>query len=148
MKLVGTLAVIMLLTTAAVLPVQDTRPSTGNTPGGVRAPSADLLQTTGRITLLRAHDVGTGWGPTSDSIDGEVVIKLDSRPDQAYGFQLRNDDKLLARQGMLDLLRRAFNDDLIVTVNYLIESGKNNGILLRAWLSPFQRGSWLPLIVS
>jgi hypothetical protein len=38
------------------------------------------LLKTGRITFLRAHDVGTGFGPPDDLIDVEAVVKLDSRP--------------------------------------------------------------------
>ena len=65
---------------------------------------ADLIESKGHITFLRVHDLGTGYGPPTDYIDVEVVIQLDSLPGKAFGFQLRNDNYLPARQGMLDLL--------------------------------------------
>jgi len=36
---------------------------------------------------------------------------------------------------MLDLLRDGFNHDWIVSVDYWIESGKNNGEIVRVWLT-------------
>ena len=68
-----------------------------------------LLNASGQISLLRVHDLGTGYGPPSDSIDVEVVVQFVGRPADAFGFQLRSDNKNPARRGMLDLLRDAFN---------------------------------------
>jgi hypothetical protein len=62
------------------------------------------LVKTGWIAFLRAHDVGTGFGPPDDFIDVEAVVKLDSQPAEAYGFQLRNDDNRVAWQAMFDLV--------------------------------------------
>jgi hypothetical protein len=89
----------------------------------------------GRLTALRVHDVGTGFGPSTDFIDVEVVIALDSQPGRFFGFQLRNDTKLPARQGMLDLLRDAFERNLIVNIDFFQVPGKNNNILFRVWLT-------------
>ena len=94
-----------------------------------------LLQATGYITMLRVHDLGTGYGPSNDFLDGEVVIHLDSQGSKGFGYQLRNDDFRPAREGMLNLLRDAFNNDWIVTINYLIEPDKNNGVIVRVWLT-------------
>jgi hypothetical protein len=94
-----------------------------------------ILQSSGRLTFLRVHDVGTGWGPNQDHLDVEAIIKLDSRPENAFGFQLRNDGNRPARQGMLDLLRDAFNHNWRVTIDYDIEEGKKNGRLFRVWLT-------------
>jgi hypothetical protein len=80
------------------------------------------------------HDVGTGWGPSTDFIDVEVVIKLDSEHDKAFGFQLRNDSNRFARQGMLNLLRDAFNNDWTVSIDYDISPDKTNGIIMRVAL--------------
>ena len=95
---------------------------------------ADLKQASGKLTLLRVHDVGSDFGPPSDKIDVEVVMKLDSRPDQAFGFQLRNDSEWPAREGMLGLLRDAFNHNWTVFVDYEIDAGKKNGVIIRVWL--------------
>jgi hypothetical protein len=89
----------------------------------------------GRLTLLRVHDLGTGFGPPADFIDAEVVIALDSRPGMFFGFQLRNDARLPARQGMLDLLRDAFERNLIVNIDFSHVPGKENNILFRTWLT-------------
>jgi hypothetical protein len=94
-----------------------------------------LLQSSGKLTFLRVHDVGTGFGPSSDQIDVEVVMKLSSEPDRAVGFQLRNDSNRPARQGMLDLLRDAFNHDWTVTADYNLDEGKNNGVAIRVALT-------------
>ncbi|MDQ4145896.1 MAG: hypothetical protein M3198_19550 [Actinomycetota bacterium] len=93
-----------------------------------------LLQSSGKLTFLRVHDVGTRFGPSSDQIDVEVVMKLGSQPDRAMGFQLRNDNNRPARQGMLDLLRDAFNNNWTVTVDYDLDSGRKNGVAIRVAL--------------
>jgi hypothetical protein len=94
-----------------------------------------LRQATGKVNFLRVHDVGTGWGPAQDHLDVEVVIGLDSQPGKAFGFQLRDDRNRPARQGMLDLLRDAFNNNWRVTTDFNIEDGKNNGVIIRVWLT-------------
>ena len=72
---------------------------------------AEILQVEGRLTFLRVHDVGTRFGPPTDQLDVEGVVRLDSTPDKAFGFQLRPDSNEAARRGMLDVLRIAFNED-------------------------------------
>ena len=95
----------------------------------------DLLGAAGYITMLRVHDVGTGYGPGSDFLDGEVVIRLAGQEGQSFGFQLRNDDNRPAREGMLGLLRDAFNNDWIVNIDFWLEPGKTNGEIIRVWLT-------------
>ena len=97
--------------------------------------NADLYESSGRVSLLRVHDVGTGYGPQSDYIDVEVIVWLDSKPGMAFGFQLRDDSNRPARQGMLDLLREAFAHNYIVTIDYNITPGKNNGVITRVWIT-------------
>jgi hypothetical protein len=93
------------------------------------------LNARGHLTLLRVHDLGTAFGPPTDKIDVEVVIQLDSQPGKAFGFQLRNDTKLPARQGMLDLLRDAFATNAFVNIDFITPPGKNNGTIIRTWLT-------------
>lgn len=64
---------------------------------------ADMRTASGKIGYLRVHDVGTGYRPLSDLIDGECIIKFIDQPNNAYGFQLRNDEHAHAHNGMLDL---------------------------------------------
>ena len=97
--------------------------------------NADLWESSGRVSLLRVHDVGTGYGPANDQIDVEVIVWLDSKPGMAFGFQLRDDSNRPARQGMLDLLREAFSHNYIVTIDYDITPGKNNGVITRVWIT-------------
>jgi hypothetical protein len=96
---------------------------------------SDLLEKTGRIVFLRAHDLGTAYGPPNDHLDVEAVFILNALGDGAYGFQLRNDDNLPARQAMFSLLRDAFVNDLTVITDYLIDPGKTNGIAIRVALT-------------
>jgi hypothetical protein len=104
----------------------------------------EVAQSVGKVTFLRVHDVGTKFGSTCDdasdpdcpnSIDVEVVVQLDTKPGEAYGFQLRNDSNRAARQGMLDLLRDAFNNEATVVLDFEIEPGKKNSILFRVALT-------------
>jgi hypothetical protein len=96
---------------------------------------ADLLETKGTITFLRVHDVGTGYGPPSDFLDVEVVILLNTAPGKGFGFQLRNDNNRPARQGMLDLLRDAFTNNLPVLIDYNVTPPKKNGVIIRVALT-------------
>jgi hypothetical protein len=98
------------------------------------APDADLLESSGKLSFLRVHDVGTGYGPPSDFLDVEVVAKLSNLPTKSFGFQLRADSNQAARQGMLDLLRDAFNNNWTVIIDYYIDPGKNNGRIIRVAL--------------
>ncbi len=102
---------------------------------GLGAPPKDLLQASGKLTLLRVHDRGTGYGPSGDQIDVEVIFTLSTEPGKAFGFRLRNDANGPIRQGMLDLLRDAFNHNWTVGTDYDIGRGKNNGVAFRVWLT-------------
>jgi hypothetical protein len=108
---------------------------------------ANLLEKTGKIVFLRAHDLGTGFGPPNDQLDVEAVFILNAIGDGAFGFQLRNDDKLPARQAMFSLLRDAFVNNLPVTADFLIDPGKKNGIAIRIALTHSQIGE-LPAVAS
>ncbi len=93
-----------------------------------------LIQSSGKVTFLRVHNVGTRFGPPTDQIDVEVVAKLSSQPARAMGFQLRNDGNRPARQGMLDLLRDAFNNNWTAVIDYDLPAGKRNGVAIRVAL--------------
>jgi hypothetical protein len=93
---------------------------------------AAIQQATGHITFLRVHELGSRFGPPGDEIDVEVVIQLGTREGMSFGFQLRNGPSLPAHHGMLDVLRDAFNLDRTVTIDFDIQPGRKNGILVRA----------------
>ena len=103
---------------------------------GKAANAADALQlrsATGKLAFLRVNDVGTGFGPFSDFIDVEVVIGI-KQVTGGFGFKLRNDTNGFAHQGMLNVLRDAFDADTPVNVEYQVdpgEFGKANGTIIR-----------------
>jgi hypothetical protein len=94
----------------------------------------DVLEAQGRITFLRVHDLGTGFGPPNDFLDVECVILLDTQPNKYFGFQLRNDRNRPAREGMLLLLREAFATNQPVTIDFFRVAGKNGGTIFRVAL--------------
>lgn len=93
------------------------------------------INTQGTLSLLRVHDRGTQYGPSSDRIDVEVVVQFEGRPADAYGFQLRDDTDGPARRGMLDLLRDGFNHGHTVSIDYDAPPGAHNGVIMRVWLT-------------
>jgi hypothetical protein len=93
-------------------------------------PIGAVVATEGRLTLLRVHDVGTKFGPPTDVIDAEVIIRLDTELEKAFGFQLRTDDDEQARRGMLHTLRDAFKRGSRVRVEYM-RTGCRTGTILR-----------------
>lgn len=93
-----------------------------------------LLQSRGKLTFLRVHEVGSKFGPPTDQIDVEAVLKLNTQPNRSMGFQIRNDGNRPVRQAMLDLLRDAFSNDFTVIVDYDLPDGKNNGVVIRVAL--------------
>lgn len=97
-----------------------------------------VLRAEGKVTFLRAHDVGTKFGPPSDQLDVEVVVRLDSAPSLAFGYQLRAGSNEDASRGMLDALRFAFNEDRTVRLDYR-RTGLNSGVVLRVELAPSSR---------
>lgn len=93
-------------------------------------PLGSLLAIEGVPIFLRAHDLGTGFGPPTDFLDVEAVVRLDLAPHRAFGFQLRNDGAEAAHRGMLDLLRDAFDRGRVVRIEY-VRTGFRNGRVVR-----------------
>jgi hypothetical protein len=89
-----------------------------------------ILAVEGVPAFLRVHDVGTGYGPPDDFLDVEVVVKLAEAPERAFGFQLRRDDQVATRRGMLALLRRAMRDQQAVRLDF-VRTGFLNGRVIR-----------------
>jgi hypothetical protein len=96
---------------------------------------ADVKNAVGKVSFLRVHALKSGYGPPSNYLDGEVVIKLKSTPNMSFGFQLRDDDQLPVRRAMLDLIRDAFKNDWTIHIDYLIDAGKTVGIIHRIWIT-------------
>ena len=94
-----------------------------------------VVNMSGRLSLLRVHDRGTKFGPPSDQIDVEVVVAFQGRPNDFFGFQLRQDPNEPAREGMLGLLRDGFNNNWIVNLDFNQEPNHHNSVLFRVWLT-------------
>lgn len=93
-------------------------------------PVGSLQAAVGRITLLRIHDVGTGFGPPGDQLDGEIVVFLDTQPEKAFGLRLRADANRAAAEGMLSVLRDVFNRDRVVRLEF-VRTGCRSGRIVR-----------------
>jgi hypothetical protein len=89
----------------------------------------------GSLNFLRVHEVGSGFGPPSDTLNAEVIFSIAQVPDQFFGFQLRNDQNSLAHQAMLDVLRDAFLNQIRVAFDADVTRGKTNSPVIRVWLS-------------
>lgn len=89
-----------------------------------------VLRSVGRLTMLRVHEVGSGFGSAVDPIDGEVIVQLDTMPDAAFGFAMRQDDAGAAHFGMLGVLRKAMSGNRTVQLEY-VTTGPDNGQLIR-----------------
>jgi hypothetical protein len=97
-------------------------------------PPPGIWNASGTLTFLRVHDSG-GYGPANDHLDGEVVFRLNSEPERAFGFRLRNDDDGPAHRGMLALLRDAFTNGFTVHTDYRQELNKTNSVAFRVWIT-------------
>lgn len=93
-------------------------------------PIGSVLALEGKLTFLRVHDLGGGFGPPLEFLDTEVVVKLDTEPLKAFGFQLRADGEESARGRMLALLREAFRHDRRVRIEY-VRTSIHHGVIFR-----------------
>lgn len=98
------------------------------------------LRRSGSLTLLRAHERGTGFGSENDHIDVEAVGQISAEPRHFFGLRLRTDNTLPSREAMFALLRDGLvhHDQLRTTVEYDIDTDndRRNGILIRVELRP------------
>jgi hypothetical protein len=96
-----------------------------------------LINVSGKIVMLRVNEVGTSFGKPPDNIIAEVIVQLDSQQSQnaASGFQLRNDANQLVHQGMLDLLRDAFNNGWRAHFDHEVPNGMTKGTIIRVWVT-------------
>jgi hypothetical protein len=109
-------------------------------------PAAGVQRAQGRITFLRVHDSG-GYGPSNDHLDSEVIFKLDTQPNRAFGFALKDDAGGPAHQGMLMLLRDALANNFDVAADYTQVANKANSVAFRIELTPGDRGQVVKPIV-
>jgi hypothetical protein len=106
--------------------------------GQQQPPAAEeqkLLAMTGKITFLRVNDVGTGYGPASDKIDAEAIVKLDTAPDRAFGLTLRNDESFASHQKIFEIMQDAFDNDRVISIDFLSTPPQKNGIIVGATIT-------------
>jgi photosystem II stability/assembly factor-like uncharacterized protein len=96
-------------------------------------PIGSLVNLTGRIILLRVNEVGDRFGTPSDDISAEVIVQLDSRPDLAFGLQLRRDTNLLERRAAFNSLKTAFKQDMSIAIDYR-RTSLHTGAIVRVFL--------------
>lgn len=89
----------------------------------------------GKLTFLRVHELGTGYGPSDDFLDAEAIVKLDGVPDKSFGLALRADAQLPARRGMLHLLEDAYEHKWKVGVEYVVRPAHKNGRIVRVYVT-------------
>jgi len=93
------------------------------------------INRSGKISLLLAQAIGSGWGPSTDSLDAEAIVRLEG-VNESFGMQLRAGDKnLSANLSMLELLRDALVHGYSVGLIGWFEPGKVNGRLARVSLT-------------
>ena len=95
----------------------------------------------GKISLLHINDTDYGYGTDPDSMDVDVIIALDTQPNMAFGFKMRDNDNEIVSQGMLQLLIAAYRNNWTVNVSYWEfwykgDSGnkKRNNVIHRIWV--------------
>ncbi len=103
-----------------------------------------IINVKGHVTLLRAHDPGTGYGAAPDFLDADAVFQLDTEPGRTFGFTLRNDTDRVAHQAMFDLLRHAFEHDHPVQADIELATGMTNGRAQRIWVTAQPRRGRTP----
>jgi hypothetical protein len=93
-------------------------------------PFGSILRAAGRVTFLRVHEVGSGFGRGANFLDVELVVRLDSDPEFAFGLQLRPGPQEYAARGALDHLRRSMRRNSAVEIDYR-RTGFRSDIIIR-----------------
>ncbi len=87
----------------------------------------------GKIGVLLSQTIGSGYGPPSDFLDAEAIVRLENSS-EAFAMRLRaGDPNLSANLAMLSLLRDA------EVHKYTIH--------LVGWFEPGKLGGWLARVV-
>lgn len=81
--------------------------------------------TKGVITHIRIQTSGHEYGPPDDRLDAEVIVHLDSTPDEAYGLRM-HEGVAPATQAMIELLRESYFRQMPVEIFHTKLPGKKN----------------------
>ncbi len=143
MHLSSAAALCLLAALLALGPPRDS-PGVGRARAAPASPAVAAL--TGRVTMLRVNNLGTGYGGGNEWLDVEVVLTLDTAPTRAFGFQLRQDTDALVHTEMLEALQEAYEFDDRVTVEFIPTAGGQNGTAVRLVAIP-NRPAYLPALM-
>jgi hypothetical protein len=89
-------------------------------------------QVTGKLTYLLVRQ----GRPPNDFLDVEVIVGLHTDPVRRFGFKFGGGNiNDFIHQGMLDILRDAFNNNWQTTIDYRIEHTNNDGIIQQVKIS-------------
>lgn len=98
----------------------------GRSEGKKENMGTQINQVTGKITYLLIRKEG----PFNDSLDAEVIVGLDTSAVARFGFKFDgavNNDFI--HQGMLDILRDAFNNNWKTIIDYRMDFTSGDGII-------------------
>ena len=104
----------MMLGTAALADV----------PASLKGPHKHAQEVSGKITLMRAQVEGLEIGGNNDLLDAEVLVVLDSEPENVYG--IRYHEQKPATGAIVEILRTAYIHDLPVTIQHVMAPGKKH----------------------
>lgn len=93
-------------------------------------PPEPLPQVSGKIALLRVNEVGS---PAND-LGGEVVVKLDTKPEVVFLLELRPNRNLPQHRTAFKSLLAAYKRNLPVVIAYQ-ENSTVTGVIMRVELS-------------
>ncbi len=77
-----------------------------------------IRRASGRVSMLRVHEVGSGYGPDTDPTPGEVIVQLDTEPARTFGLPLRNDREEAVGVAQLELLRSSLEKGFPIHIEY------------------------------
>ena len=88
----------------------------------------EIGEAEGQIQMLRAHEHGTGYGPTAHRLDGDCIVTLDTEPGTAFGVALTGARAPAGRE-MFDVLRDAFQAREPVRIEYTATSAVGGSVI-------------------
>ena len=94
-----------------------------------------LFRSKGVVSALRVQQKGITWGSGDNLLDTEVVVVFKNKAGYAFGFQLRNDERLHSNRAMLDLLRDAFAHGIEADITYDETRGRMAGAIVQVTLA-------------
>lgn len=74
----------------------------------------EIINTKGRIKMIRVHAKDSGYGPSKYKLNEDAIVTLDSNPGSVFGIDLNTRDGI----EMFNMLREAFEDGTTITVEY------------------------------